>query len=493
MANEPRWTAGNHPTPEELLLAREDQLPHQDAEPILAHLHQCWECRAQVERFTRGIDTYLKFRKLHLDPVATPRPGGWLRLSARLRDAEDPAVHSQALWKRVPRGIWLAASLAAAAALLAMLFVSPAPLTAKMVLHRALRAEAAGTGTPSIQRVLVRRAGALVATDNFVLQRAYVDRSRPLSVASHLSWHDSLHTRQDSVTTTPNEIRVETKTPESAISLASLTVASADYQPRARHVELRDGITIDVETVAPASATPEAEAVPPAREAPPAPKSVPAAEDRAEDREALEMEVRWALRRIDADLGEPLQIQAAGDDLVVKGTLDEAARRDQIAEALRAFPRVSTQLSLAVPDAGLLGKAQPIDPSGAASSPLLSSQLSNNCRKIFPTPKLAARSSHKPCISRTTSCSTVGRSADSPSATLRPSPMPCPPKPARRSIGSSPPIRKPSPQRPERSSRCGSRMSNSTPEPSTRACRGRPLRSPPCRMRKDSIISRSVC
>jgi len=139
-------------------------------------------------------------------------------------------------------------------------------------------------------------------------------------------------------------------------------------------VELRDGITIDVETVAPASATPEAEAVPPAREAPPAPKSVPA----AEDREALEMEVRWALRRIDADLGEPLQIQAAGDDLVVKGTLDEAARRDQIAEALRAFPRVSTQLSLAVPDAGLLGKAQPIDPSGAASSPLLSSQLSKD-------------------------------------------------------------------------------------------------------------------
>jgi hypothetical protein len=305
MADEPRWTTGNHPSPEELLLASEDQLSPEQAEPVLAHIHECWQCRSHVERFTRGIDAYLKFREVHLDPAVTPRPGGWLRLSARLRDdGSHQTANQETLWKRVPTGVWLAASATAAAALIAVLVVFPAPLTAKAVLDRALHAESTGNGSPSVQQVRIRRGGQLVATDDIVLRAARIDRSRPLSVASFRAWHDSLQSREDSVAALENEIRVETKTPEGAISLASLTVARADYRPPAKHVELRDGITIDVETPGDSPATPdtapETNAATGVREAATAKSGLS-----ANEREALEMEVRWALHRIDADLGEP--------------------------------------------------------------------------------------------------------------------------------------------------------------------------------------------
>jgi hypothetical protein len=176
------------------------------------------------------------------------------------------------------------------------------------------------------------------------------------------------------VTTAADEIRVETKTGEGTIALARLTVARADYRPHAKHVELRDGITIDVETVegapAPAGTTPEVTA---RSSEGPAPAANSGAN--AEEREALEMEVRWALHRIDADLGEALEIEASGPNLVVGGTLDDLARRDQIVEALGGLPQVSVQLGVAAPDANALANAQPIEPSEPAASPLLAAQL----------------------------------------------------------------------------------------------------------------------
>jgi hypothetical protein len=386
MACEPRWTAGNHPAPEELLLAREDELPREEAEPILAHIHQCWQCRARVERYKRGIDAYVQFRKIHLDPAAAPRPGGWLRLAARLRVAESgQSAGAETFWKRVPRGVWLAFS-AAAAVFMAALIVSPAPLTARVVLERAIRAEAAEDGRPSGRRVQIRRGGRVVAVDEDVLRAAHIDRSRPLSVNSFRTWHDALRSKIDSVTTAADEIRVETKTGEGPIALARLTVARADYRPHAKHVELRDGITIDVETVegAPALAGTTPEVTARSSEGP-----APAANSgaNAEEREALEMEVRWALHRIDADLGEALEIEASGPKLVVGGTLDDPARRDQIVEALGGLPQVSIQLGIAAPDANALANAQPIEPGEPAAGPVASPLLAAQLLKDLPDPE----------------------------------------------------------------------------------------------------------
>ena len=388
MACEPRWITGNHPTPEQLLLTREDELPREEAEAILAHIHQCWECRTRVERYKRGIDAYMNFRKLHLDPPVMPGPGGWLRFAARLRDTGREQERSpEPLWRRVPRSVWLGfPALAAAAVLALVLMVSPARLTATAVLERAMRAEAAGEARPAVQRVLVRRQGKLVAADERVLRAAYIERSRPLSVNSFRRWHDTLRSKQDSVTTAANEIRVETTTSEGAIALARLTVAREDFTPRAKHVELRDGITIDVEAVEGAPVSPET-----TREvSAPASEPAPSAPDSGVDigqREALEMEVRWALDRSGADLGEALAIEPHGDQLVIRGTLDDETRRNQIGAALGGFPNVSVQLNLAAPDLSVLANARPIESAessaGETAGPLLAPQL----RKDLPDPE----------------------------------------------------------------------------------------------------------
>src|SRR6516162_5773079 len=103
MASELQWTAGDHPSPEQLLLAREDELPRAETEPILAHVHQCWECRARVERYQRAIGAYVEFRKLHMDPAAAPTPGAWLRMAARLRGVpSEPAGGAAAVFRGIP-------------------------------------------------------------------------------------------------------------------------------------------------------------------------------------------------------------------------------------------------------------------------------------------------------------------------------------------------------------------------------------------------------
>ncbi len=260
-----------------------------------------------MEQYQRGIDSYLKFRDMHFDPAMKPQPGGWLRLSARLAGSVQEPQPSRFRWP-VPQPLWIAFPVLAAAAICAALFW-PMPLTATVVLDRAMRAEAAPDPRPSLQRLTIRRGGRVMAEDEFTIRKAYLDPAHPLSARSFCTWHDSLHARRDSVFTGTDEIRVQTTTTEGEIALARIDLARVDYQPQAKHVELRDGVTIDVEAVEPFSAARSQAKV---DEAPAAAGSSVKAGLRPGEREALEMEVRWALHLIDADLGEPLECFPSG-------------------------------------------------------------------------------------------------------------------------------------------------------------------------------------
>src|SRR5580704_16106661 len=147
------WPPGAHPTSEQLLLASEGELSAKDATHILQHQQQCWQCRRQVERQKRAIEAYVHFRETLLNPTIAPRPGEWIRMAARLRQTESAApVRSRA--SRF-RALWLAVSAAVAVAIAATL-LSPARLTAGVVLDRALRAEIAAD-RPVPTRVVMRR------------------------------------------------------------------------------------------------------------------------------------------------------------------------------------------------------------------------------------------------------------------------------------------------------------------------------------------------
>ena len=370
MASSPDWPPGAHPTSEQLLLASEGELSANDATPILQHQQQCWRCRRQVERQKRAIESYVHFRETFLNSVIAPRPGAWIRMAARLRQTEFPApVASRA--SRF-RALWLAVTAAVAVALAAAILLSPARLTAAVVLDRALRAEIAAD-RPVPARVVMRRRFHIVRGDDATLRQAYIDPRHPLSVQSFRAWRDSLRSRQDSVQSADREIRVETVTSEGLVALETLTLAQPDYRPQARHVEMRDGTVIDVGADEVPPAAPAAETAL-ASAASPALPNLPG----KEQRDIVEMDVRWALHGIDADLGDALEIRSSGDGVTVGGTLDDAARRDQIENVLRALPRVSTHLTLASADAGLLEKAQPLEMSGAAANPLLASALARD-------------------------------------------------------------------------------------------------------------------
>jgi hypothetical protein len=392
MASERPWTTGDHPSPEYLLLASEDELPQEEVARILAHVHQCWECRACVERYTRAIGAYVEFRKLEMDPAAAPAPGAWLRMAARLRaasgEAERPSV---TVWRRIPRSLWLALPAMAAAAVLIALMVSPAKLTATVVFDRAMRAETAEQNHPTKKRISVRRRGKLVAVEDVVLKAAYIERSQPMSVRSLQRWHDGLRSKVDSVTSADNEVRLETRTEEGTISLARLTVASVNFLPRTKHVELRDGISIDVEATEDFSPVPEAtNEASGAESQASAPATATASGLDREQREAIEMEVRWALRRIDADLGEALAVNASGAELVVEGTLDDEVRRDQIVSALAGLSHVSARLKLAASNQAILAKAQPVEPAESPANQMAAPLLVLQLKRDLPDPQARA-------------------------------------------------------------------------------------------------------
>ncbi len=99
-------------------------------------------------------------------------------------------------------------------------------------------------------------------------------------------------------------------------------------------------------------------------------------------RQAPEMEVRWALHRIQADLGEALTIRPKGEELAVRGTLDGAARRDEIVAALATLPRASVEVVAAEPGTDAPAGARPVDPGtpamGRSAAPLLALRLSED-------------------------------------------------------------------------------------------------------------------
>jgi len=369
MASSPDWPAGAHPTSEQLLLANEGELSAKGAAPILQHQQQCWQCRGQVERQRRAIESYVHFRETLLNAVITPTPGAWIRMAARLRQTEFTAPVAS----RAPgfRALWLAVTAAVAVAIALVILLSPARLTAAVVLDRALRVEIAADRPVAAHVVMCRRLH-IVRGDDDTLRQAYIDPRHPLSIQSFRAWRDSLRSRQDSVHSAEREIRVETVASEGLVALETLTFAP-DYRPQARHVEMRDGTVIDVGADEVQPAAPAAGTAPASAPSPALPNSLG-----KEQREIGEMDVRWTLHEIDADLGDALEIRSSGDGVTVSGTLDDAARRDQIESVLRALPRVSTHLTQASADAGLLERAQPLEMSGAAANPLLASALAKD-------------------------------------------------------------------------------------------------------------------
>jgi hypothetical protein len=167
----------------------------------------------------------------------------------------------------------------------------------------------------------------------------------PLSARAYLAWHERLTEKSSTVANTAGgDLAVRTLTERSTLADATLTLRASDLKPVEGRFEFRSGGVVEIRE-APAE-SPVATAAPPA--AAPAPATpVSRAASRttpAEDASpADELRVLATLHGLRADLGDPVEVSREGARVLVTGAGLEAARRQEIATALSALPRVEVR------------------------------------------------------------------------------------------------------------------------------------------------------
>jgi len=367
-----------HPTPAELLLAREEEsLP--DSQRTLAHLAVCAECRdrvAKLESTERNIADYWRAQSAY-----TPEPPSLEQFKRRLR-ADESRKAILLGWK----GRMLAAA-ALAACLVAVVYVrnpwKPASVEASEVLRQAAahvqhsKASKRGsrgrtieirTGQKVFRRVLLDGAAADSPEPHLAqaLALARIDWQDPLNPNDFARWRDEQVNKTDSITRDRAWIRLTTTVlGEGPVRSATITISQPDWRPLARSVEFRDREPIEVQEVL----VPETSPVQ-AQSSTPAGQSEPERTVREESgQDELELELRlWeAMRSVEADVLDGGQVRGSGSDLCYE-VWPDSARKNLVTAALKSVPGARACRTSAIP-AGRTRVLQPLGGQAASSAP----------------------------------------------------------------------------------------------------------------------------
>jgi anti-sigma factor RsiW len=215
----------------------------------------------------------------------------------------------------------------------------------------------------------------LIADLEQIFRANHMDLQRPLSAAAYAEWRARIRPRAETVTSAslaednPAEGQSDGLTlttilddmgADQAIVEASLIVRRADWHAVAQRLKVQDegefreyelretayeilplqALTVFAD-IAPNSAPTEAPVASAAATAPP-PLSVAPTE--VDLREA-EVAALYALHQSQADLGEQIEIaREAGSGIVVSGIVEQAERKQRLAEALKNIPLVSARI-----------------------------------------------------------------------------------------------------------------------------------------------------
>ncbi len=285
-----------HPSIEELLLSMDGEIRAAADPKVEAHLRMCWSCRARQERIDQAISDFVKHRWL----LRTARPGPSSRFVERFEARLDmleqekgrpslPARLMASLRQQLPLwrlswkygGFLLACSLVAVVAVVVLQLSVAPPVSARVLLERVERAEAArirNVARPVIyQKLRVRRQTARQSQDAIahweiwndvhgrrssarveggrvlprlgdrlstseqngsqealpavlaeleqVTRSNHMQQFNPLTVTSYLSWRDSIRPKTETVT--EGSLDDDTKT------LILTTTAEGPFAPNA--------------------------------------------------------------------------------------------------------------------------------------------------------------------------------------------------------------------------------------------------------------------
>lgn len=331
-----------------LLRFADGELEQRDAQRVRVHLESCWECRAELDQIHRTVGECVRYRKALREVLPAP-PAPWMDIRVKFAEI-DHTLDRPSLWARLAAAVaaptrWV--PVAAAVAALVVVYYGNRELpsvNAAELLQKAVVAEESRPEQP--RRYQIRTRGRRL-TDPAVIRNletlavnAHYSWDAPLSARSYQRWHDQLPTKMDEVVTTADYYQIRTSTEASILTEASLRLRSTDFAAVQSTLQFRDHDRIEITELEEAE-NPIAGA-PAVRMPAPAPTvETPVSRATAAD----ELRVFAALRRLGADLGEPIEVMRSGDIIVVTALAPDAGRRRQIEQEIGSLAHVNLQFT----------------------------------------------------------------------------------------------------------------------------------------------------
>ncbi len=363
-----------HPVPENILRYVDGELSARDAEHVKQHLEACWQCRAEKEEIEHAAAECIRYRKVEASLLPeVPQPWFDIRREFTLLESAPAPSLAERLsgfvssllttpMRLAPTGMallaigWMTYSFryAPAAPAAALLDRATSSRPAKSIKPRRIR-----ISTPNRQftRLLAPQAVPVAAMQQddelkALFLAAHYNWDDPLSAVSFRDWRNHLTSKTDTVSTTDTRYEITTSTEDGALASAMLSLDTSDLHAIATRFEFRGrdavsivelpeepaGIAANTLPILPAPGTGS-----PATPLQTAELAKPEAVINASAHDELQVFLR--LRRMGADLGEPIEIQRTERSVIVRAAGLAASRQLELKNVLADLPRVSVDLT----------------------------------------------------------------------------------------------------------------------------------------------------
>ncbi len=132
-----------HPSDEELLALIDGELPSRKVRKLRRHLQNCWACRVRADKAEAAIARFMEHRLVHFASDDGTLPPDWSGFSSRLaRASVEPLPGRKPVYARFTAAEWASAGLIAALVVVVWWRFAAVPVaSAKEILARAVTAE----------------------------------------------------------------------------------------------------------------------------------------------------------------------------------------------------------------------------------------------------------------------------------------------------------------------------------------------------------------
>jgi hypothetical protein len=357
-----------HPEEDLMLRYLDGELSGRKARHVRSHLEACWQCRSELEALEATIADCVRYRRDVLAEALPPAPAQWKPVDFDAVDAElagEPLMARLARWISPSRNTPVRWALAASASLALVLVaihklgetpkVEAAALLKKAVAISETRPHTAKrlritTSRRQITRVVYGAATPAPEEAEIaaLFRAAHYDWTDPLSARAYADWRDRLSRKQDRVETPDKDSYIiKTTTADGELASAMLKMRATDFEAIEGRFEFRNREWVEMTELVDQQTQPASTfagttgSMSRQPDMLPAPSHASAAPEPPEPSAVAEqLQVFAALHQVGADLGDPIEVNREGRDVVVSGTGVPQHHQQQLHALLDRLPHV---------------------------------------------------------------------------------------------------------------------------------------------------------